>query len=59
MKGNKTVIPVSFKNNMEDKLLFSWLEDKFIEYGNKSNYIKYILRKEMLSESDKFTQVIK
>ena len=59
MKGNKTVIPVSFKNNMEDKLLFSWLEDKFIKYGNKSNYIKYILRKEMLSESDKFTQVIK
>ncbi len=59
MKGNKTVINVSFKNNMEDKLLFSWLEDKFSEYGNKSNYIKYILRKEMLSESKEFAQVIK
>ena len=55
----KTVINVSFKNNMEDKLLYTWLEDKFIEYGNNSNYIKYILRKEMLSESNKFTHKIK
>lgn len=59
MKRNKTVIPISFKNNMEDKLLFSWLEDKFEEYGNKSNYIKYILRKQMLSESNQFTQKVK
>lgn len=59
MKNNKTVIPVSFKNNMDDKLLLSWLEDKFTEYGNKSNYIKYILRKEMLKESNKFTQKVK
>lgn len=59
MKGNKTVINISFKNNMEDRLLFSWLEDKFLEYGNKSNYIKYVLRKEMLSESNQFTQIIK
>ena len=44
---------------MEDKLLFSWLEDKFEEYGNKSNYIKYILRKQMLSESNQFTQKVK
>lgn len=55
----KTVINVSFKNNMEDKLLYTWLEDKFIEYGNKSNYIKCILRKEMLKESNEFTQKIK
>ena len=55
----KTIINVSFKNKMEDKLLFAWLEDKFIEYGNKSNYIKYILRKEMLAESNKPTQKIK
>ena len=44
------VIPVSFKDNIEDKLLLDWLEDKFSEYGNKSNYIKYILRKEMKKE---------
>ena len=59
MKNNKTVIQVSFKNNMDDKLLLAWLEDKFTEYGNKSNYIKYILRKEMLNESNEFTQKIK
>ena len=34
-------------------------EDKFEEYGNKSNYIKYILRKQMLSESNQFTQKVK
>lgn len=59
MKNNKTVIQLSFKNNMDDKLLLSLLEDKFAEYGNKSNYIKYILRKEMLKESNKFTQKVK
>ena len=59
MKNNKTVIQLSFKNNMDDKLLLSWLEEKFAEYGNKSNYIKYILRKEMLKESNKFTQKVK
>ena len=59
MKNNKTVIQLSFKNNMDDKLLLAWLEDKITEYGNKSNYIKYILRKEMLNESNEFTQKIK
>jgi hypothetical protein len=59
MKNNKTVIQLSFKNNMDDKLLLSWLEDKFSEYGNKSNYIKYILRKEMLKESNEFAQKVK
>ena len=59
MKNTKTVIQLSFKNNMDDKLLLAWLEDKFTEYGNKSNYIKYILRKEMLNESNEFTQKIK
>lgn len=44
------IIQLSFKNNFEDKLLLDWLENKFDEYGNKSNYIKYILRKEMRSE---------
>lgn len=44
------VIPISFKDNIEDKLLLNWLEEKFSEYGNKSNYIKYILRKEMKKE---------
>lgn len=59
MKNNKTVIQLSFKNNMDDKLLLAWLEDKFIEYGNKSNYIKCILRKEMLKESNEFAQKVK
>ena len=27
--------------------------------GNKTNYIKYILRKQMLSESNQFTQKVK
>lgn len=44
------VIPVSFKDNIEDKLLLDWLEDKFNQFGNKSNYIKYVLRKEMKKE---------
>lgn len=44
------IIPVSFKENFEDKLLFDWLSEKFNEYGNKSNYIKYVLRKEMKRE---------
>ena len=44
------VIPLSFKDNLEDKLLLDWLEEKFLEFGNKSNYIKYVLRKEMLKE---------
>lgn len=44
------VIPVSFKESIDDKILNNWLEDKFEEYGSKSNYIKYILRKEMKNE---------
>lgn len=50
------VIPVSFKTtDTDDKLLFDWLQDKFRLYGNKSAYIKSVLRKEMLREleSDK------
>ena len=40
-----TIIPVSFKDNLEDKLLLAWLEDRFSEYNGKSNYIKYVLKK--------------
>ena len=42
-----TIIPLSFKDNLEDKLLLAWLEDRFSEYNGKSNYIKYALKKEM------------
>lgn len=56
---NKKSFEVSFKNNMEDTLLYSWLEEKFIIHGNKSAYIKYILRKQMLSELNQSTQTIK
>ena len=42
-----TIIPVSFKDNIEDRILLEWLNDSFEEYNGKSNYIKYVLRKEM------------
>lgn len=42
-----TIIPLSFKDNIDDRILLAWLNDRFEEYGNKSNYIKYVLRKEM------------
>lgn len=42
-----TIIPVSFKDNIEDRILLEWLNDRFEEYNSKSNYIKYVLRKEM------------
>ena len=48
-----TIIPLSFKDNIDDRILLEWLNDRFEEYGNKSNYIKYVLRKEMLREINK------
>lgn len=42
-----TIIQLSFKDNIDDRILLEWLNDRFEEYGNKSNYIKYVLRKEM------------
>lgn len=45
-----TIIQVSFKTQtLDDSMLLDWLEEKFKEYG-KSNYIKKILREEMLRE---------
>lgn len=41
------IIPVSFKDNIEDRILLEWLNDRFEEYNGKSNYIKYVLKKEM------------
>lgn len=49
-KNKSNVIQVSFKENVNDKLLYSWLECKFDEFGGKSNYIKYVLKKEMEKE---------
>ena len=47
-KEKPTIINISFKNNtLDDKLLLAWLEDRFSEYNGKSNYIKYVLKKEM------------
>lgn len=51
-----TIIPVSFKDNLEDKLLLAWLEDRFSEYNGKSNYIKYVLKKEMQCQLNKKTE---
>ena len=46
-KEKPTIINISFKNNtLDDKLLLDWLQQKFEIYG-KSNYIKYVLKKEM------------
>ena len=45
-----TIIPLSFKDNIEDRILLEWLNDRFEEYNGKSNYIKYVLRKEMKKE---------
>ena len=42
-----TIIQLSFKDNVDDRILLEWLNDRFEEHGNKSNYIKYVLRKEM------------
>ena len=45
-----TIIQVSFKTQtLDDSMLLDWLGEKFKEYG-KSNYIKKILREEMLRE---------
>lgn len=44
------IINLSFKDNLDDNILLSWLEDKFEEYGSKSNYIKYVLRQKMREE---------
>ena len=44
------VIPVSFKTStLDDKMLLDWLEEKFETYG-KSNYIKLILKEQMIRE---------
>jgi hypothetical protein len=49
-KKKPTVIPVSFKTEtLDDKLLLDWMEEKFIWYG-KSQFIKSVLRKEMMRE---------
>ena len=52
-KEKPTIINISFKTQtLDDKMLLDWLEVKFKEYG-KSNYIKQVLRKEMLKEINK------
>lgn len=49
-KSKPIIINISFRtSNLDDVMLIDWLEDKFIEYG-KSNYVKKILRKQMLEE---------
>lgn len=53
------IINVSFKENIEDKLLLDWLEERFNEFGNKSNYIKYVLRNEMKKDLEEKNNSIK
>lgn len=52
-KEKPLIINISFKRQtLDDKMLLDWLEEKFKIYG-KSNYIKLILRQEMLKEIEK------
>ena len=52
-KEKPTLINISFKKNtLDDTMLLDWLQRKFEVYG-KSNYIKQVLRKEMLKEINK------
>jgi len=47
------IVQVSFKTtDVEDKLLFDWLQGKFKIYG-KSNYVKLVLREKMEEELSK------
>jgi hypothetical protein len=49
-KKKPIIIPVSFKTEtLDDKLLLDWMEEKFLWYG-KSQFIKSVLRKEMMQE---------
>ena len=50
MNKKNNVIQVSFKNNIDDTLLSDWLDSKFEQHGNKSNYIKYVLKKKKKKE---------
>lgn len=53
MAKENTVIQVSFKNQtLDDQMLLDWLEEKFKIYG-KSNYIKLVLKQEMMREINK------
>ena len=52
-KVKPIIINISFKTStLDDQILLDWLEAKFMEYG-KSNYIKKVLREEMLKEINK------
>ena len=52
-KEKPIIINISFKTQtLDDRILLDWLQGKFEIYG-KSNYIKQVLRKEMLKEINK------
>ena len=52
-KEKPIIINISFKRQtLDDAMLLDWLQQKFEIYG-KSNYIKQVLRKEMLKEINK------
>ena len=52
-KEKPSIINISFKKQtLDDAMLLDWLQQKFEIYG-KSNYIKQVLRKEMLKEINK------
>ena len=52
-KEKPSIINISFKKQtLDDAMLLDWLQLKFEIYGT-SNYIKQVLRKEMLNEINK------
>ena len=56
-KEKPSIINISFKKQtLDDAMLLDWLQLKFEIYG-KSNYIKQVLRKEMLNEINKLYPV--
>lgn len=51
MSYKPEIVHVSFKTtDIDDKLLLDWLKVKFKKYGNKSNYVKSVLREKMEEE---------
>lgn len=49
MKEKPLIIPVSFKNNIDDIELYNWI----ISHSNKSGFIKDILKKAKSINLDK------
>ena len=45
-KKNSTLVSISFKDNLNDKMILEWLEEKSETIG-KSAYIKQLIKNDM------------